>query len=884
MAFLWQSFLILFALVLSGGQIFAASATKEQRDFAAAVGAFNDSMYPRAETEFDQFRKSYPNSTNASQASLMQAQAEFKQGKFSGAIALLADADNMAKAGNLADQYVYWTGEAQFQNTNYPAASETFVSLVQNFPRSPLRLRAVVEAASAYVQLSGWSQTVSLLEETNGVFQRAAQMDSANELVSRGRLLLAQAKFALKDFDGEFAVLTSLNSQTLKPELDWQRAYLLYQNRNAAGDFDAALTVTTNLLRLAQIEKNNGAYAESVAMHANALEKSGLTNEAIAAYQENLTNSAPVVQQRQAVLKIAELAIAQKQIPVATNALETFLSQFPDSPAADIVVLTLGELHLKNYVAQPSVATNDLPEAQARFGQFIGAFTNSPLTGKAFLDRGWSFWIAQKIPESLADFQMAADNLPFSEDLAVAKFKLGDALFAESNFAGARTNYESVVDDFTNFPAVGESLGAQALYQLLRVCLELNDVSGARDSLARIFQVHPTGELTDNSILLTGEGMTDLNQPTNALILFQKFKALSPNSNLLPEVDLAMARAYEQERDWPSAIGVYENWVRQFGTNALLLPQVEYARAWANFQAGNETNAFQLFTNFVAQFPNPKGLAPVAQWWVGDYFFRAGDFVDAEKNYKYIFQNIYSQSSLSENRSNLFYPAQLMAGRAAMGWGGYQDAKGYFTSLTADTNCPPELDVQALFAYGSTEMLMESTNLNDPLANFGLAVVVFKTICQQYPASEQAVLAQGEIGDCYLQLTNYDAATNAYAQVIASPQADISARSQAQIGVGIALEKMAALATGTNQVALFNQALDNYSDVLYKNNLRDGEQPDSFWSKNAGLSAAGLAERLGNFEVATNVYSGMETSFPPLKDFCEKKIAAIQLNLSSQKK
>ena len=57
-------------------------------------------------------------------------------------------------------------------------------------------------------------------------------------------------------------------------------------------------------------------------------------------------------------------------------------------------------------------------------------------------------------------------------------------------------------------------------------------------------------------------------------------------------------------------------------------------------------------------------------------------------------------------------------------------------------------------------------------------------------------------------------ATNAYAQVVNSPFANISARSQAQIGLGIALEKKAALATGSDQTGLLQLALDNYLDVL----------------------------------------------------------------------
>jgi len=58
---------------------------------------------------------------------------------------------------------------------------------------------------------------------------------------------------------------------------------------------DAALAVTTNLLQIAQLETNAGWRAESVALRAGALEQLGRTNDAMAAYQENVnvTNTPP---------------------------------------------------------------------------------------------------------------------------------------------------------------------------------------------------------------------------------------------------------------------------------------------------------------------------------------------------------------------------------------------------------------------------------------------------------------------------------------------------------------------------------------------------------------------------------------------------------------
>ena len=868
MAFRWQWLLILLALSTGGERSFAASA-REDRAYAAAVTAFQDGMWGRAETEFAQFVQKYPKSDRMAEAVLMQAEAEFKQGKLPQAIALLTA--RKAGAGNLADQYVYWIGEAQFQNGDFSAAAKTFVSLTRDFPESSLRLRVVVEAAASLAQTNEWPQVVSLLEETNSVFLRAAQMDPANELVSRGQLLLAQAKFAQKDFAGAAAVLESLNSQTLKPQLDWQRAYLLYQVKLAAGDTNAALVATTNLVQIALSEKDDVLQAEGVALRARVLEQLGQKSGAIAAYEEILKLNAPLERQRQAILKMTELAIALDRFSDAEDSLQKFLAQFPASAAADVALLTLGELHLKDYAAShfAGAATNHLQEAQARFDQFLGAFTNSPLAGRVYLDRGWCLWLAGKIPESLDAFKAAARRLPPSEDLAVARFKIGDVLFAQKDFTNARGNYRAVVDDFASFPAVAQTLGDRALYQMLRADLESTNVDGASSAMARILKLYPASDLADSSLLLVGEGLADARQPAAARALFQKFVETSPNSPLRPQVELAVARTYEQEQDWPSAIGQYENWRNDFPTNALR-PQADYALARANFQAGNETNAFGLFTNFIVQFPTNE-LAPLAQYWVADYYFRLGgtNYVAAEKNYKMLYQNTNWQSS------PLIYQARMMAGRAAMGLPSYKDAIDHFTTLTSDTNCPPDLNAQALFAYGSALMSMDSTDTNNPLANFQLAAKVFG---QLDPTNELGALARVEIGDCNLQLTNYDEATNAYAQVVSSTNASVSARSRAQIGFGIALEKKAALATGSDQTALFQFALDNYLDVFDTSigkNLREGEVADSFWVKKAGLQALPLVEALGVAD-PEKFFDHLEKLFPQLKESLEKKKTALR--------
>lgn len=860
MVFTRQSLLILLALFLSGARLFAVG--HEDRDFTAANAAFQDSMWGRAETEFGQFIQKYPKSAHVSEALLMQAQADFKQGRYPQTIALLKA--GAPSAGNLADQYAYWIGQAQFQSTEYYDAIATYTQLASTYTTSPWRLDAVVNQAATYAKLGQWAQVNALLQKSD-IFQNAARTNASDARVLNGRLLLAESLLQQNHPGPAAAVLESATVFQSNPGLDWTRLYLLCRAQLADGNTNDALALTTNLVAAAQRANSVDLTAKSIAERASILENIGQLSDAVSAYEENLVNNAPGGSLPQAVLKIADLSAAQHDFSGAENSLANFQSRFPASANADLVQLTLGELHLKSYVAQPSVANPDLHLAHGCFDQFIDTFTNSPFLGNAYLDRGWCFWIEQNWPESAADFQSAVDLLPPSTNQAVARFKLGDAAFRLNDLTNALVNYRTVLTDYTNFPVVQETFGAEALYQSLLISLQLQDFHGASNDLSQILKIYPVSRVTEPSILLVGQAMSDLREPVQARTLFQKFEQEFSNSGQLPEVELAIARTYEQENNWPQAIDIYDSWIHRFPNNNKY-SAVKYARAWANFQGGNETNAFLLFTNFLAEFPSNAVLTPIAQWWLGDYYYGRGQWDKAEENYEYVYNNWPA--------SKLAYPAMLMAGRSAIGRQGYQDAKDYLIKLIGDTNCPPDLDASALFAYGDVLMQQPSPDSNTPLTNYWQAIGYFQIICQQYPGTVQQSLAYGEIGNCYLQLGSqashfYADATNAYAQVMASPYAEIDARSQAQVGIGIVLERLAAL-NSTNQTVLLQSALDNYLDVFFKKNLRDGETFSPQWVNEAGTRALPLIETLGVGK-PDQFIDQMEALFPQKRDLLEKK-------------
>lgn len=873
----------------------AAPSSAEKRRLKAADDSFNIRDWARAAEQFAAFAADYPQSELRPQAWLREAQALYYQNQFEAAAELLTA--HRGEAHAQADAFQLWLGEIHYANSNYLAAATAFDQLVRDYPGSSNVLNACYGAALARSQMSDWVAVTEELSRPDGVFHAVAAANPANELVQQGWLLLGEAQLERQEFSAAQTNLQALADRKLPPTLDWRRQFLWCRLQLATGHPAEALTGVTNLLALARTAGQRDLLAESAMLQGGILTQLQRYDEAVAAYEQNLAADLPLLRRRQALVKIVELLLSQNQVAAASQRLEKFIDQYRQDPAADVVLMMAGKLHLKQYLAQPSASridlaaitnaapalpdfTNDLQQAYAQFDWVTANFPQSTLRGEALLDRAWCLWLAGQIPDSQAAFQLAAEQPPVSTNQAMARYKWADCQMQQGDFAGALTNYNYLLDYYADTPAVHTNLFEPALYQMVRAGLGLNDLAAATNALGRILTEYPDGYLCNEAMLLAGQEFNRRGDPAGARNLFAEALKRFPQSTLAPQLQLAMARTYEQEANWPAAVAAYDQWVTNHA-GLPDLPQVEFSRAWDTSRAGQQTNALNLFTNFVARFAT-NDLAPLAQNWVADYYFSLGDYTSAEAGYQLVYKNpwLAPASSLYP----ITYQAKLMAGRAAAARQGYAEAVGYFTLLTSDTNCPATLKAQALFEYGTTEMLMESTGTNGPLANYSLARSILNQIQVLYPTNPLVPLAWGEIGMCCLQLATadpkyYGEASNAFQQVLLWPGVEVPASSRAEVGLGLVLEKMAAARATAEQLPLLEQALGHYLNVMQGVNLAADQKADALWVKKAGLEAARLAERLGRWQEAVKIYTQLGDQFPMLKDMLAKKIAKVQENL-----
>ncbi len=887
----WWSRLLCLGLIVAALVVGAADSAQSDKAFQVAGDLFEDKLWERAEREFGAFITRHPESDHLAEALLLQAQSRFQMKRYDAVVTLLTG--KLAKAADRADQFRYWIAEAQLEQGNFAAAADSYGELLRVVPGSPLGLRASYGEAFARLKLGEPAKVVTLLRNPEGHFQQAAMARPEDSLAVRGLLVLAEALQLQKEFRAAVEVLNGLAARMPAPELEWQRQYLLAMVELAEKRIPEALTRTTNLITIASAAVKPELQASSLKLQAEILEQQSPAL-AMEVYDRIVAiKDVPGDRAREAVLKAVDLAIKANLLTNAIGRLESFVGRTnaPLNAAMDLLVFTLGELHLKRYyqsVTNGGMAdTNSLSLARMRFDGMIGVFTNSLLLGKAYLNRGWCLWEeAQapggeaRLPECLVAFQTATERLPISEDQAVARFKWADCQFLQRNFTNAVVTYSGLLAAYENLPAVKARWFDHALHQMVRASIEARDMSRAQRSMERMLAEFPASPLADQSMLLIAQSLLDIGDASKAREYLVTFEKRFPRSALKAETELKLARCYDAESDWASAIRAYDHWSSVF-TNHPARPQAEFDRAMAHSRAGNGTNAFVLLTNLVAQFPASR-LAPLAQYWVGDHYFSVGAYELAEASYqdRVLIQNTNAPVELA-------YQARFRAGQAAYFRQGYRDSLRHCTNLinaiNLDTNAPPSLRPEAMFLLGEIRLAEPVGPNASPFEKYTNAIGAFRAV----PATNWlAARSRGHIGDCYFQLgtinpQNYELATNEFAQVIELPDADVATRSQAEIGLGLVLEQQALEPTRRPEESrrLRLDALDHYLNVLYGKRLRTekGEQPEMFWVNKAGLAAGVLAaERMGMLREARGIYERLQITLPSMKEIWIRKIEALE--------
>ena len=866
------------ACLLSGAVSSLRGADAETRAFTIAEKFWQDKQFDSAERFFAEFVAKHPASPRLSQAILLQAKSALAQKKFPVALNLLTT--NMTGAVGIADEFQREIARVYEQSGKFSEAADAFALLVVRHTNSPLRLEAALGEAKARFQLRQWSHVSDLLQNPAGVFAEGAKQRPDSDLVTDGRLLLGEALLEQRNFVAAENVVASIPEGALLGEARWRREHLRGKAQFGEQNLEEALVTSSNIVAAGALTLKPALVAVGVALQGQILEALNRPAAAIAAYEQNQRAGMPPERVREALFKTVKLTVAQGQITNAEARLKKFLQEHPNEEGSDVALLTIAELDFQQYQTLLSGTngagtnvlargTNLLGEVLENSRQVTEQLTNSPLVGQAYLISAWALSAQGNNAESLAAFRRAVEALPWSEEQAVARFKIAELESRSGEMTNALRNYRRVLSEYRALSKVQTELVPRARYQMLLASFVARDLGSANEVIGPILREYPPTGFGERTLLLYGQLVDELGKPVIAREVFSNFLARVPDSSLRPEVELAMARSYERERDWSRAISSYEAWLARFPANTNV-PEAEFRRAMAYDDEGDKTNAMRLLTNFVAKFPTDL-FDQRAQYRIGDLYYIDGQWTDAEREYQRVHQNT------NWPINSLNWESRLKAGRSAAERQSFSDAKTYLTFLIEEPGTPEYVRVQASFAWGDTYRKLAPTN---QVEKFRGALSIYGQIPQFHHLSAQVPRAWGEIGICHLNLgglenpTNYSAAQDAFNKALKHPLADASTRALARVGIGKVLWEQAKLAqtNGAPDQALLKAARENFLLVVYET-YESADMPDPVWVRDAALFAAEISEGRDEWNTALEVYQRLSEVLPALKPTLEKRIA-----------
>src|SRR6185503_20177737 len=186
---------------------------------------------------------------------------------------------------------------------------------------------------------------------------------------------------------------------------------------------ELALPALTNAAVQARAAGKPLLLVRSLNLQADVFRKLNQPTRAAQAYEGIVTaEGMPAEQKRIGLMREVELYASQGLLTNAVGRIGLFLAQNTNDASADMLTLKAGEFLLEAYRQQTSKvaapATNYLAEARAYFDGALQRYTNSPLVGKAWLNRGWALWEEysatgnnQRLADAQTAFATAVDKL-----------------------------------------------------------------------------------------------------------------------------------------------------------------------------------------------------------------------------------------------------------------------------------------------------------------------------------------------------------------------------------------------------------------------------------------------------------------------------------------
>ncbi|HTZ10938.1 MAG TPA: tetratricopeptide repeat protein [Candidatus Margulisiibacteriota bacterium] len=711
----------LLILVFFLPQFALAQSDKEKESLFVAKKAFEDGFYDVSLGLAERFLKSYPDSDQRPQVSLLIGECYFHQSKFLEALAQFEPLLQDPSAKDIQDAVLYWIAEVHFKGNSFSKSATFYKKIIDDFPKSTYLPAAYYSLGWCLFQEQKFAEALEYFKIAESKYPKEQQ---AKDIAFK----IIECLYNLKDYAG---LKEKAKSYLKESSGDNSRSSYFYFY---SAEADYYLDNFTDAIQ---------AYSKAISGSSDgkikALSKLGLGWSYLKSkkYQEAQTAFQEISQELLERNSVDVLLLGKAILLTETNKMNEAVKAYEELANVTAQPLILMQAYLGKADALSSLAeyTEAIKTYKEALSKLDAGLIPADTADKIHYGLAWVYLKEGEFKEAIIEFQKVASASGDNIVKVSALCQIGDAYQDSGDYEKAQQTYDNILKSYPD-----SLYGDYVQYQLGVTLLKESNYDGAITVFSTLKRNFPESKLMDDATYSLGLAYFQRQDYNTSKELFEKFQEEFKDSNLKSQALYLLGTSLYNLAKYQEAIEAFKNIIRLYGQETDLVQKAEYEIADCFDQMGNEKEAMARFKTLRSKYPDSVLTAEV-MWWLGSYYYRHND-LSLAKRYFY---------SLTQDfpKSNLVVDAYYALGSISEDEEKHEEAIANFKKVIE----LGKFDLKGQAAIALADIYTKQGNLE-------LVESTYKNILQEHPGL--TYLVYPKIAELYLKKDNYSEALNYY--------------------------------------------------------------------------------------------------------------------------
>ncbi len=686
-----------------------------------------------------------------------------------------------------AEQVLYLRGEAYNQNGRFDEGLKAFATLIEQYPKSPMLLRARLGAGYALMNQQRYDEALkqydAVIDADNATgvddvrlvatarlyrplaLKRKGDRDNARKELNslsirsdfaysaQALMELGQMQYEDGKMDDARKTLERAAREAPDPITQTRVQLLLGETSLDAGYYSVAIRAFEKAQQLAEqtpsrILPNKGDYIlESSLKRGIALVGAKQSRDGITALTKYLNQNPEADGRDEAAFWLAEAYYQSELMKNAEQAFQDFVKKYPDGKRAEEAWYGLGWTQFR---------TRQFTESAGTFTRMLREFPQSPYALDVLTRKGDGHYLTKQYRPAADAYRQASRLQPKSQQGEYAAFQLAQCLYRLQEFEQATTEAENFTKRYST-----SSLADDAAYLAGWIAFQQKRYDEAVTQFKILADQYPDGSATARGYYAMGDALYNLGKYDDAIASYKLVADRFPSSPFAADAVNAMQYCLTLLGREKEANDIADKYIN-INPNSALAQDVKFKKAELFFNGRKYENAITEYEDFIKKNPkserNAEAMLMLAKSYVG-----MNDTTKAFMTFKRV-EELYPQSPIAA-------ASALEMGLTRLEQKRYNEADTLFAAV--ERKYPTdESAIRASF---------ERANLREAKGDTVGAITLYRNVSERFKGSDYGDRCRYRVASWFRSKQQFDSARTQF-EALTSRKDELGAEAQFRIG------------------------------------------------------------------------------------------------------